>query len=171
MTDWYRIDMHTFIDNGYTIWNIADRFLVRCPGCTSMAVVQPEGGGRARFSCTRCGKSGGWQDRHEGSVLYATSLDHFESGRVCIGAPVDWYFHLPLWLQTECCGEVLWAYNKDHLDWLRNFVNAKLRKRSYDPTHGWSNQSLASRLPKWMKSARNKSAVQKALDKLYATIA
>ena len=77
-----------------------------------------------------------------------------------------WYFGEPLWLQTACGSETLWVYNGLHLAWLMGFVSAGLRERSRDPKSGWSNQALASRLPRWMTSAKNRDRVLKALNKL-----
>jgi hypothetical protein len=82
------------------------------------------------------------------------------------GEPVDLYFQYPLWLQTTCCGHTLWAYNLRHLDLLAAFVSAKLRESRRDEKHGWSNQSLYSRLPKWMKSRKNRSTILKTIEKM-----
>ncbi len=78
-----------------------------------------------------------------------------------IGGNFDWYFQEPLWLQTECCGETLWAYNEKHLEFIENYVAAKLRARIPN-----QNRSLASRLPKWIKSAKNRDEILKAIGKL-----
>lgn len=98
--------------------------------------------------------------------MYSLSLEHYQSGVVCIGAPVDWFFHFPLWLQIPCCSEILWAYNPEHLQFLESYVGALLRERARDEEHGWSNQSLASRLPSWIKSFKNRAGVLKCVEKL-----
>src|SRR5215212_7033778 len=69
---------------------------------------------------------------------------------------LDWYFGLPLWLQTPCAGQVLWAWNEWHLDWMERYVAADLRERTPN-----INMSLASRLPRWIKSAKNRDEVLK----------
>ncbi len=38
----------------------------------------------------------------------------------------------------------------------KKFVRAALRERRRDPDHGWTNASLASRLPAWIKEAKNR---------------
>ncbi len=78
----------------------------------------------------------------------------------------DGYFGLDLWLQTPCKGHSLWAFNKRHLDVLEAYIAANLRERKQDPSWGWSNNALTSRLPAWMTAARNRSAVLKALQVL-----
>jgi hypothetical protein len=82
----------------------------------------------------------------------------------------DDYFGLPLWLQIPCCGEVLWAYNERHLSLLEGFVAARLRERSRDERYGWSNRSLPSRLPPWIKSGKNREHVLKGLSRLRARL-
>ncbi len=73
----------------------------------------------------------------------------------------DPFFGLPLRLQVACVGEVLWAYNQRHVEFLRAFVEAKLRERAPN-----ANRSLASRLPAWLKAASNREAVLRGLSEL-----
>jgi hypothetical protein len=75
--------------------------------------------------------------------------------------PFDPYFGFPLWLQAETCGQVLWAYNKDHLHAIRAYIGAAHRERAEDGK--WS---MMTRLPKWMKSARNRDALLKSIERL-----
>jgi len=77
----------------------------------------------------------------------------------------DWYFRLPLWLEMKCCGEVLWAYNLSHLEFIEDYVGALLRNRK-----PCINASLASRLPKWIKEAKNREPILKCIKKLKAKI-
>ena len=79
---------------------------------------------------------------------------------------MDDYFEVPLWLQTPCCGRTLWAYNDEHLTFIETLVTATLRERTRDPTFGWSNQSIASRLPSWIKAAENRGQVLRAIGRL-----
>lgn len=73
----------------------------------------------------------------------------------------DPLFGLDLWLRSMFRSHVLWAYNADHLRFLREYVAADLRERV--PTQ---NGSTASRLPKWIKSARNRDDLLAAIIKL-----
>ncbi len=68
-----------------------------------------------------------------------------------------------LWFSMDCCGEELWAYNRKHLNFLKEHVEATLRERNDLP---FSNKSLGSRLPKWMTSSKNRENVLKAIEKL-----
>jgi hypothetical protein len=79
-----------------------------------------------------------------------------------VGAPevaTDFYFHLPLWLQTTCCNENLWALNPRHLDYLESYVSAELRE-------GHGHGTMASKLPRWVMSAKNREEVLRCISKL-----
>lgn len=146
-----------FEDEGQTIEQFSDLFLVRCPRCEACARVTlkdpPATPGKfdlfaaRRLVCPKCGYSKEWQDK---------SIRRF---RAC-----DWYFRQPLWLQTACCGETLWAFNQAHLDYLENFVGAELRGNALH------HHSLATRLPGWMVLAKNRAEILKAIARLRATL-
>jgi len=78
--------------------------------------------------------------------------------------PRDPIPRLDLLLQTPCCGQMLWAWNTEHVLWMQKYVRAKLRTRRW--IGGWRNNSLQSRLPRWITSAKNREAVLNGLDKL-----
>ncbi|HJU69010.1 MAG TPA: hypothetical protein VJ650_12300 [Gemmatimonadaceae bacterium] len=80
--------------------------------------------------------------------------------------PTDGYFGLPLWLQTECCGHVLWALNEGHLLFLERYIGAQLRERAPN-----RNGSLASRLPTWMKDAKHRDEIMTCLARLRHSLA
>jgi hypothetical protein len=75
----------------------------------------------------------------------------------------DPLFGLDLWLCTPCRGEVLWAYNVEHVQFLQRYVGATLRTR--EPKQ---NGSIASRLPAWITSAKHRDEVLAGLSKLEA---
>ncbi|HYR11692.1 MAG TPA: hypothetical protein VEQ60_28170 [Longimicrobium sp.] len=137
--------------------------LVACPRCSERALVRvrgPDDNPPVQLTCVHCGHSAGWVPSNPG-VVTAADPQKFP-GHVAYGGPVDPYFHLPLWLQAPCRGETLWAYNAAHLQWLEDFVGAELRERA-PGEHGWSNQGLASRLPPWMQSAKNRDDVLRCI--------
>jgi hypothetical protein len=145
-------------DDGTSIHDFTDRFMVRCPKCDSCAeVIRIETDvkvhpWRARFCCSQCastrdGTLGSWSDRE----------------------PVDWVFGYNLWLQTPCCGQTLWAYNYSHLRFLASYVGADHRIGLTEEDaieKGIRNSTLASSLPAWMIAAKNRVNVLKAIDKL-----
>jgi len=127
-----------------------DPVLIVCPKCLNKAEVLPSGEDLVRASCLQCGFTTN-KSSHERSFYW-----HDEN-------PTDGYFGFDLWLKTDYCGNSLWAFNSKHLEFFESYVSANLRERTQDETWGWSNSSLASRLPKWISSAKNRDSLLKAI--------
>jgi hypothetical protein len=140
-----------FRDDGVGIYSMTDTFLVVCPRCQSCAEVTRHGP-LCRLVCPQC------------SLTRAQSGDTMSiySGH---GPAVDAVFGLPLWLQAPCCGNLLWAFNLRHLDFIERYVRASLRERRRDE-NGWANSALGSRLPGWIVSAKNRDEILKTAAKL-----
>jgi hypothetical protein len=154
--------------NRRSVESFGRHFLIICPNCRQCAQVLSQDDDervQTRMVCACCGLAKTWVQKHSG-IYNGSDPTRYEEGAICIGAAVDWYFHAPLWLQESCCGETLWAYNADHLDWLEDFVSAELRKRSPDEKQGWSNRALVSRLPKWIKKANNRKSLLQAIARM-----
>ena len=73
----------------------------------------------------------------------------------------DPFFGLPLWFVSSFRGHSLWAYNREHLTFIKRFVSAELREKPPN-----QNRSLSNRLPKWMLNSKNRSDILKAIDKM-----
>jgi DNA-directed RNA polymerase subunit RPC12/RpoP len=73
----------------------------------------------------------------------------------------DPYFGLQLWLQIPFDTYVLWAYNFEHLDYLKKYVGAKLREAASGGKY-----SLAWKLPNFIKAAKNRDKILKAITRL-----
>ncbi|MGY1496102.1 hypothetical protein ACW4TU_05675 [Streptomyces sp. QTS52] len=142
--------------------------LVRCPRCARPAHVQPDPHepdqaihsvlfAPRRLVCGGCGLSRRWSGS---SVMFSGST---------AATARDPYFHLPVWLQTETRHGRLWAYNLEHLAYIRRFVAASLRERApwYDTGR---KMTLVARLPVWIKSAKNRDEVLRAIDRIQATL-
>lgn len=140
-------------DDGSSVYDFAEHFLVVCPKCFRCAKSSRIGEKGiktlARIVCANCGYS---KDRE------------LNSWRV--GVPEDWYFKLPLWLQRNCCGQVLWAHNLEHLAYIESYVSAGHRIRNQDATAVIRNATMASRLPRWMIAAKNRSEVMHGIQLL-----
>jgi hypothetical protein len=74
---------------------------------------------------------------------------------------IDPHFGLDLWLQTNIKSNVLWLYNLEHLEFLKEYVSSKLREDS-----GRNKYSLITNLPQWIKDAKNRELIVKKLTKL-----
>lgn len=75
--------------------------------------------------------------------------------------PNDPYFGMDLWLQTAIKSNVLWAYNLEHLDFLKEYVASKLREDNFRNKY-----SLITNLPQWIKEAKNRDLIVRKLNKL-----
>lgn len=100
--------------------------------------------------CPNCGVVRTYKPRND---AYRTAYNNSK-----VGDPI---FNLPLWYQTSIKGEAFWAYNREHLNEIRNYVSAKLRERQ-TTTH----TTMVEKLPNFIKSAKNRKAILKAIDKL-----
>lgn len=74
---------------------------------------------------------------------------------------IDPYFGLDLWMQVNIKSKTLWLYNLEHLHYLRDYIQAKLRED--DNRHKYS---MITNLPQWVKSAKNKELIIKKLNQL-----
>jgi hypothetical protein len=143
--------MNRCYDTRECLCTFSDPILIRCPRCANpggLFLTRKERESRRwqsirRFACMKCAHSYEWKPR---GIVHSVR---------------DWNSRLPLLLQTECCGEVLWAFNERHLDFLYSYASSLLRERI-----GHHNASLASRLPQWIKSRKNRTAVLRGVSRL-----
>lgn len=146
-----------FLDTGIRLDEFSDEFLVVCPKCQKMAKVVLEAHSEKintqlfsprKFICLNCPHRDIWRGK-----------------QIITGSNVDWYFRFPLWLQISCCNEILWAYNLKHLEIIEQYVSAKLRERTKK-----GRNSFLSKLPGWIKSAKNRDEILKAIEKLRTSL-
>jgi hypothetical protein len=138
------------------LYDFMDEILVVCPRCSGCArhhqvssTERPGWFAPRQLACPACGYAKGWNER--------------EIARRSAREPFDDYFGLPLWLVEICRGRPLWFLNARHLHEVESFVRADLRERAPDVKFGWANQSWASRLPAWVKSAKYRTDVLRSL--------
>lgn len=82
--------------------------------------------------------------------------------RIFDGLRREQWYNFPLWFQKEFNGEVFWAYNLDHIDYLERYIKADLRERN---NRGSGNGTMASRLLQFVKAAKNREKLLKILKK------
>jgi transposase-like protein len=134
--------------------------------------------GKARELCPTCGYQ--WLEANikakaTSQLKKTTSIDcpgckqqaiiklHWENDQDELygNSPIDPFFGFPLWLQIECCNNVLWVYNEKHLADLQAYVAAKIRYRA-----NRGKWSMITRLPQWIISAKNRETILKCLEKI-----
>lgn len=147
-----------FTDDFKSRYSFADEFLVVCPKCSGKAKVVPAVPWTSKklFNTMRklvCNNCCFYQQKLPGPAI-AMHVDR------------DWFFKLPLYYVIETSQGNLYAYNDNHLKYIEEFVSAKVRIRRKSDEYGWPNKSQASRLPKWVKLAKNRLKVLAAIKKL-----
>lgn len=73
----------------------------------------------------------------------------------------DPYFGLQLWLQLPVDDNIFWAYNYNHLEYLKKYVSAKLREERVMTKH-----SMTQKLPDFIKLAKNRDKILKSIERL-----
>ncbi len=143
--------------------------LVVCPNCSKQAIVKSDNfsfrnvnESDIKVICINCGYNKRLLE-HATSLLYASNKKKIIGRLYAVGGAIDPFFYLPLWLRTDFEGNILWAYNSEHLNFLREHIEAKLRERNGQE---FSNKSLGSRLPKWMTSKKNRVLLLKKISEL-----
>ncbi len=139
--------MSRFIDSGEFLADFGEMVIASCPRCQRPVNYQIDTTGKGivyPFSCLNCGyiKGGHTKD--------------FLVNPMSVFVPTH-----QLYLVADCCGQTLWARNMAHLDFLENYVSANLRQRTANV-----NRSVASRLPQWIKAAKNREEILKCIKRL-----
>ncbi len=119
-------------------------------------------GQKLRMKCPYCDEEVvcDVEDRSRGNYIwYADVQDGF-----------DPFFHLPLLLQVEFRGNIVWAVDREHLQYLIDYLSADLR---ISHPQGAANaarygrlQTQSSTIPRFMKTAKNRDALVRKLRKL-----
>lgn len=146
--------MNKFRDQGKTIYDFLFEFYVKCPQCGKFAYVKsfPNEKGSYLFyekrvlTCENCGFTRIYKKKY-GSI-----------GNDFL-----------LWLEANCSGKRLWAYNLAHLQYIEQFINATLRQ-DYKNEIGYKNTSMLTRLPSWLADGKHRDEIIKCIDKMKATL-
>ncbi|WP_344464521.1 hypothetical protein [Kitasatospora kazusensis] len=159
--------LRRFRDPRSTVHDFLKDILVVCPRCAGSANVQQAQGGSdagnrpifapRRLVCRHCG------------LAKAMTSRRLTFSRGTTRGATDPYFGLPLLLQTETRHGWLWAYNPERLTLIRSYAAASLRERVpwYDTGQ---KMTLVARLPVWIKHAKNRDEVLRAVDRLRAAL-
>ncbi|MEP0265411.1 hypothetical protein [Dokdonia sp.] len=154
---------------GKTLYEFTNNIYVVCPKCKNQAIVTSKGflkekdETEIKLTCSSCGMNTYYAETPKDIWTLQHSEVTYETRNLILGANIDPYFRLPLWLQKEMPDGLLWAYNYEHLDFLEKHIHAKLRYRDLTNNH---NRSLGARLPKWMTSRKNRTEVLNGIEKL-----
>lgn len=147
------------------VYDFTKEVYVICPNCNKKAIVKSEKfyDENVKLVCTNCGFNKTPEKEYIGHSNMKNS-NNLIKNIVVIGGGINPYFYLPLWLSTNVGENLFWAYNYEHLNFIKGFVSAKLRERNIE--ENMSNKSLGSRLPKWITSHKNRDIILKTIEKL-----
>lgn len=125
-----------------------------CDNCGEPILIDIETKQKIDTISVKCPSCGQTRDYKPSST--AKRLLHKDTGDA-----TDPHYGLPLWLQGDIKGDLFWAYNYEHLNYLKRYVAAKIRERA-SPTY----MTLIARLPDFIKSAKNREKLLKLMEKL-----
>ncbi len=103
------------------------------------------------IKCSSCGKTENYKPRNISQQWKYKNT----------GEPSDTYFGLPLWLSENFRGNNFWAFNYDHLEYLKQYISAELREKNGRPF-----MTMVEKLPEWMKSGKNREKLVKLITEL-----
>lgn len=171
-------EKRAFLKNDRSVfqWYFNENSEINCPNC-SLTINQKE---LVRYrlelnkNCSNCGQEiqktiPNLKEKKEYLTVRCENCGDTEkhkprnvSNRVVFSNQVgakDPVFGVSLWLQEEIKGNILWAFNYDHLEYLKNYVSAELRERN--------GMTMSAKLPQFIKDKRNRTKLLKLIDKMW----
>lgn len=141
-----------FKDQNHRLSDFENEVWVVCPKCSQQAITklidEPK---EARLHCEHCGYS----------KTVSKCIEYAEGKLGELNQAAHLYFEAQLWLSYPFKGDEFWAYNPEHLQYLQDYISAKLREQN-DRTHF----TLLEKLPKFYHDAKNREALLKIIEKL-----
>ena len=128
--------------------------------------------------CPKCGKAGTVHfDKEHNTAVFQCNSCYTKEETVQFRNYVfedtryaeDPYFHYPLYFQASFRGKTIWALNREHLQYLIDYLSADLRTVQSDFHKKYKTmRSQSDMLPTFMKTAKNRDGIIKMLTKLQA---
>ena len=118
-------------------------------------------GQKIRIKCPYCKESviGNVSDMIEPKTVVFQKIQYAE----------DPYFHYPFYFQASYRGNRIWALNREHLQYLIDYLTADIRTVQFDFYETYKTmRSQSDMLPAFMKTAKNRDGIVKLLTKLQA---
>ena len=142
--------------------------IIHCPNCNKRSILRNEnsqGFLKGSIICSDCGYNKKIDESDY--IIYGDGDEIIESRTSCDYNKSN-HLKLKFWYSKIYKGKTFWAYNTEHLDFIREFVTSKLRERNMSEI---KNRSIGSRLPKWMTSSKNRTDIIKLIAELDTTTA
>jgi hypothetical protein len=147
-----------FRDANLRLADFGWHLLVHCPKCDGRAEIITErqdvpharGGGveyHRELRCTAC-----FYNKRQTTRTYGPGISR---------DGVEGAFETRLWFSAPFRDEVFWACNYEHLDYLKRYIAALVRERRDRRFF-----TAVERLPQFVKSAKNREALLRLIEKL-----
>lgn len=144
------MNSNRFADQHYRLTDFQNEVWVHCPKCQKQAIAKVLEN-EVRLICTHCGY-------HK---LVSTIITNANGKNAELKQAAHAYFGAELWLSASFKNDIVWAYNPAHLEYLEQYISAKLREHK-DREHF----TLLEKLPKFYHESKNRDALLKIIQKL-----
>lgn len=141
---------HRFSDQHKRLSDFQNEIWVHCPQCQKQAIAKVSEK-QARLVCTHCG--------YHKAVSTIIARDDGKNAELKQAANL--FFNTELWLSASFKKDVFWAYNPDHLAYLKQYISAKIREHK-----GRTHFTLIEKLPKFYLEAKNREGLLNLIIKL-----
>ncbi|MDR2771229.1 MAG: hypothetical protein LBB57_04260 [Clostridiales Family XIII bacterium] len=138
-----------------------ERYAVKgqCKSCERYFRVELTDPRRRHFStlhvnCPHCGAPGAGK-------VQKTEEQYYSHGEITDG--MEPFFGYPLYFRGSFDNKLIWAINREHLTYLIDYLEADLREKPAAYRRG---KTQADHLPTFMKLAKNRESIVKALKKM-----
>ncbi len=139
------------------------KFARNCPECgkritlTIDKVVKKKKS--MKIPCKNCGFTENYTPRH---IKYDKIYGDIKKGK-------EPFFNIDLWLQKEYKSNLFWATNYNHLKYLKEYIQSKIRIRGNYYSNGISyywNVTMVAKLPRFIKSGKNREGLLRIIQQL-----
>ncbi|MBV7441600.1 phage terminase large subunit family protein [Weeksellaceae bacterium TAE3-ERU29] len=182
---------HRFKDQNWVLGHFTKKILVHCPKCQEKAEIKNPGFGKtSELFCSHCGLHQKdnriyydlYLNIHCPDCGNPINLEHKgireKKETIRVSCPnCDFvgdykpkyikysyssaFVDTELWLEKDFKGELFFACNYEHLEYLKQYIQAKIRERK-DGTY----MTMVEKLPQFIKSAKNREGLLKLIKQL-----
>jgi predicted RNA-binding Zn-ribbon protein involved in translation (DUF1610 family) len=138
-----------FIDKNFRLSDFENEVWVVCPSCYKQAISTiNETEKKARLFCTHCGFN----------KTCSTQIAYEKRKILIVQQAAYLFFDAKIWFSMPYKKYLFWAYNPSHLNYLEQYIGAKLRENK-----GRTHFTLLEKLPKFYHEAKNREGLLKII--------
>ncbi len=106
---------------------------------------------KIKVSCSHCGFNYAYKPKYTYYDDFSQNVEEEKEG----------IFNAELWLKKPYKNHLFWANNYQHLDYLKRYIQAKVRER-----HDYPRMTMIARLPPFIKAKKNREDLLKIIEGL-----